>query len=620
MIKFNNFAYMSAIALIGAVGFTACSSDDDITDPNPTFDGESVKTQFAISVPSANPGTRLGEDIVQGQNPAEFRGMQNIRLIPFIADGDPLSIDGTDKIAQDLIPLGSISDDGLQANGSYRVYNDVQVPLNINYFLFYGEALETADGSLVNGSLRPSFEVGGWPTGQTLSNVTFDLESILGTQTVSAAQTALAAMLNDIASATGTTGDNTAWSAATAGSDLKKYYDNFITLKAGSANSIKAALADLYGAMQSDRVTPDIDGLKAAIIAKIETYFSATETPTGSGIYTLAYNAGTSVSDYAEFPSNLGLPDGAMQLSNTAGTFAYTSPTISTTGDNVLQQTAYADYVYPASLYYTVQTPIKTQNSILTNNGVYNGSPSTWSDVLNLYRDAGTSVSSTTQSIALVNPVNYAVASFNLYVRFADEAIHDNGANWPTGAPIGEIAVNIPDDGFPLTGILIGDQKQVNWDFKTNIAAGSKTIYDASTGVVKVKKSQSTPSSPTAYTLALETEEGTAATEGVKTVRFALEMENTSGASFVGADGIVPAGGKFYLVGSLETETTDNKKGEEPVLKVFEQDHKTVARVTINSLKSAYNCIPDLRSPRLELGLSVDLEWQQGLVNDVEIN
>lgn len=620
MIKFNNLAYMSAIALIGAVGFTACSSDDDLSNPNPTFDGETVKTQFAISIPSANPGTRLGEDIVQGQETLDFRGMQNIRLIPFIADGNPLSIDGTDNIAQDLIPLGTISDDGLQTNGSYRVYNDVQVPLNVNYFLFYGEALETTVGSLVNGSLRPSFEVSGWPTGQTLSNVTFDLESILGTQTVSAAQTALAAMLTDIASATGTSGSNTAWSAATADSDLKKYYDNFVSLKAGSANSIKAALADLYGAMKSDRVG-DIDDLKAAIINKIEAYFSAEETSTGSGIYTLKYKAGTSVSDYAEFPSNFGLPDGSMQLNNTAGTFAYTSPTTSTTGDNVLQQTAYADYVYPASLYYTVQTPIKTQNSILTNNGTYTGTHTSWNDVLTLYTDNGTSVSSTTQSIALVNPVNYAVASFNLYVRFADEAIHDNGAKWPTEEkPIGEIAVNIPDDGFPLTGILIGDQKQVGWDFKTITTAGSKTIYDASTGDATVKKSQSTPSSPTAYTLALETEEGTAAAEGVKTVRFALEMENTSGASFVGVDGIVPAGGKFYLVGSLETETTNNKKGDEPVLKVFEQDHKTVARVTINSLKSAYNCIPDLRSPKLELGLSVNLEWQQGLEQDVVID
>lgn len=54
-------------------------------------------------------------------------------------------------------------------------------------------------------------------------------------------------------------------------------------------------------------------------------------------------------------------------------------------------------------------------------------------------------------------------------------------------------------------------------------------------------------------------------------------------------------------------------------VKVFEQDHTTTANVEITSLKNAYNTIPDLRSPRLELGLSVDLTWQQGLTDDVVI-
>ena len=109
-----------------------------------------------------------------------------------------------------------------------------------------------------------------------------------------------------------------------------------------------------------------------------------------------------------------------------------------------------------------------------------------------------------------------------------------------------------------------------------------------------------------AYSLALET-----AGASNETVRFALEMTNDSGNAFVGKDGLVPAGGKFYLVGQLEA-TTDHPK-------VFEQDHRTVANVTINSLANAYNCIPDLREPELELALSVDLKWEQGLVDDVEI-
>lgn len=94
-------------------------------------------------------------------------------------------------------------------------------------------------------------------------------------------------------------------------------------------------------------------------------------------------------------------------------------------------------------------------------------------------------------------------------------------------------------------------------------------------------------------------------------VNFALEFVNNSPNAFQGTDGIVPVGGKFYLVGQLSA-TTDHQK-------VFEQDHNTIATVTINSLKNAYNCVPDLRAPKLELGLSVDLEWQTGLKQDVTI-
>ena len=65
---------MGAIALVGAVGFTACSSDDDLTAPqNPTFDGESVKTQFAINIPYAGgKDTRMSEDATREMVPAHL--------------------------------------------------------------------------------------------------------------------------------------------------------------------------------------------------------------------------------------------------------------------------------------------------------------------------------------------------------------------------------------------------------------------------------------------------------------------------------------------------------------------------------------------------------------------
>lgn len=607
---FSKSVLMGAALVAGTAMFTACSSDEVVQENvNPTYNGESVKTQFAINIPAAGKNTRLAQDIVQGQDAPKFRGMTNIRLVPFAET----TIEGTTTTSIKPIALGAIGSTELQTNGSYKVYNDVDIPVGVNSFLFYSEATEAqgSTGSLINGSIIPSYEVSGWPLNQQVDQIQFNLEPIIGEKTVITSQEALAQMLTDIAGVSGTTGTNTAWSAATG--DLKNLYDNFITLKAGSANSIKAALQELYNSVKDDKVD-DVDELKNAIATKItETYFEA-EGPT-DGKYTLSWKSSVA-DDIKTFPNNLGLPDGSQQLTFATNKFSYVAPTSGTDG-NILQQTAYNKYVYPASLFYTVNTPIRVSDETKASNGSYPGTD--WDNILqtNYGADNGT-VSSTTQSIALVSPIQYAVASLNLFVRFANDYIYDNGDNWPSSQDaVGKIAVPITGEGFPLNGILIGGQKPVKWDFTTTETEDNAawTIYDASTGSAAVKKSDAYLDDPTAYTLALETKGVTSGAAQGETVRFALEMTNASGSDFIGKDGIVPAGGKFYLVGNLVSETQAGG-----ALKVFEQDHKTIAKVTITSLKSAYNCIPDLRSPKLELGLSVDLEWQEGLEYEVTID
>ena len=254
-------------------------------------------------------------------------------------------------------------------------------------------------------------------------------------------------------------------------------------------------------------------------------------------------------------------------------------------------------------------------------------SPASWDGILDNYETGGsytqTNVSITTQSVSLYSPIQYAVASFIVNAYFKGE-IEDGGENFPGGGKV----VTIPTDGMKLTGILIGGQKTVGWDFRqpaTGFTGNDNkeyTIYDAShksgTGGADAwipVKTSSTGITP-AYSLALETKGTT--DKDPETVRFALEFINNTEEEFVGRDGIVPVGGKFYLVGELHSETTAD--GGDAHVKVFEQDHKTVANVSITSLKNAYNCIPDLRSPRLELGLSVNLKWEDGLVANVTID
>ena len=95
-------------------------------------------------------------------------------------------------------------------------------------------------------------------------------------------------------------------------------------------------------------------------------------------------------------------------------------------------------------------------------------------------------------------------------------------------------------------------------------------------------------------------------------IHFALEFKNNSNEAFVGATGLVLPGSKFYLLGQLDLDTlTADQRTVEGVVrsKVFEKHRKTSVNVTIASLKDAYNIIPDLRQPQLQIGLHVDFNW-----------
>ena len=57
MKRVNQLFFGSALALLAGASLTACSSSDDVTDApvNPSYDGKSVKTQFAINVADNTP-------------------------------------------------------------------------------------------------------------------------------------------------------------------------------------------------------------------------------------------------------------------------------------------------------------------------------------------------------------------------------------------------------------------------------------------------------------------------------------------------------------------------------------------------------------------------------------
>lgn len=545
MKQYGNFKL--GVLLLASAGLASCSSDDTFSGSKGQS-GEPVKTQFAISVPVGKAG-RLAHNIVQGQKPAVFRGMDNIQLIPFTTAP---AAGGT---GQTPIALGSILDNELQANTNAKVYYEVQIPEKTSHFLFYGEAYSATPNAKTDGALKATI-------GESVDGIKFELQSIAPDAENDSEVATLKAALNQVAGATDGT---TAWKDAT--SDLKKYYEALISLKAGSATSVKLALADLKAGVEKATATGEKD-LKDAITTAIDAAVESIKSCT--------------------YPRNINLPDGAAQLKFEGGAFSY----IDSENIGNLSYTSMDRFVYPASLYYTTNTAIKTSTSRLADK--YG---TDWKTCLNLYNGGGTSVEANTQSVALVNQIQYAVGRLDVAAKFASATVKDN---------LQEDFNTAASKGITLDGILVGGQKNVGWDFVTPINNTEYTIYDASVTSTKIG-TEDIKDKVMAQTLALATAAG-------EKVRFAIELTNNTGVAFTGVDGIVPAGARFYLVGELEPQTgvANNR--------VFEQAYNTKANVTINSLAHAYNGIPDLKNPKLELGLSVNLEWTEGLVQDITIN
>ena len=125
------------------------------------------------------------------------------------------------------------------------------------------------------------------------------------------------------------------------------------------------------------------------------------------------------------------------------------------------------------------------------------------------------------------------------------------------------------------------------------------------------------------YTLALETKDATAANQEDAIVKIAVEFENKSGKTIVGQNNekIYP-GCRFYLIGTLDPFSNDSQKytGTETLIKkAFVQDYKTIVTLKVANLNNAYNTLPDLTLPQLEMGLSVDLGWQTGITQTINM-
>ena len=598
MKKLSSFFLMGTVALAGLGVMSSCSSDDlgndSTTNPGET---KAVKTQFALNIPRANGGTRMSGDNAQANK--NFLGMEDIRMYSF--SGNPTST-STSTATFALAEIAS----GITADASSKIYSDVSVPVGTTHFLFYAHAPQgTTDADkFAKGVLTFTAPT----TDATATNgISAALVAVKKEDTASPA--ALLGILNGVAGVTN-------WADADATSELGKLYAKYTSAKAGSANSIRLTLQSLYNNL-GGIVTGANTGAQIvakAIRTKIEESFN--KTTATDGYVTLAYKDGSA---YSTYPNNINLPDGAVQLSfDATNKFTYAA-TSSLTG---IQNLNASKVCFPASIYYFQSSDLAAtakeldSNEWPTTTTNWTAAAAPWLKDANSLADGWTaSVQPTTRSIAMRKNINYGVANLATTVKCGAASLPDNTGLTVTDPSEFAGTVAVPEAGFSVTGLLIGGQPtKVGFDFQpASNDAFDYTIYDKElTGIVAKNGVAST----TNYTIVLPNDKGRGVADQNK-VNVAIELTNNSGVAFRGADGIIPAGGKFYLVGQLAPKDQKVTGVENPA--VFMSDYMTTLKLTIKSLKSAYNTIPDLRSTKLQLGLSVDLDWQAGLQFDVEI-
>lgn len=612
MKKFRFFSFASAMLLASAAGMVSCSSDSIEPTGGSGATGQVVKTQFAINIPyggnsstnQAKKVTRMTDEMTQ-QSGKPFRGISDIVLLTF--NGNP-STDGNTE-ATSIIDIGTDGNAYAQDKHS-KLYRDIEIPVGTNHMLFYGRATKKSDATdFQAGKIT---DKGDKKTEKTLANISHELTPINSRANFTTDTDAgkIIDALNSIANAkvqdeeytwatTETETTRPAWLTENEKKFLAARYKEFISLKAGSRTSVVAFIKNLQTALVGETGEPTIHA----------------ERKLTKEIYDKCVAALTAI-ESIDFPGKFKLPDGVATLSWTTEGFAYNTPgaDLFGTGNSI----NYNKICYPAELSYFVNTTTMVSDKDMSNLSEF-PTYENWTKPTGANWEGkdftNTAVAKTTRTVGLKDPVQYSVAVLKSTVRCKEATLEDNAKD--AGGFKANQSINVNDNSFPVTGILIGGQPaSVDWKYEpASSETFENTIYDnVMNGSPMYAKYASEVPTVGNYTLVFDNKK----TGAENSVYVTIELTNKSGQAFYGKDGIIQKDTKFYLVGILNP----NKEGlSKPagVNRVFVQDYVTTANFKIKDLKSAYNCIPDLRTSGINVGLAVDLSWKEGITFDVEI-
>ena len=580
------------IALIPML-LAGCQKQDEVaqvptTEPEKTY----VLANLALALPASPAGTRMTDDIVQVNG--NFRGIQRLNIIPFQTRG---------KIGMNDHPsyFAGISYESYPATTgkeNFRYYDKVYLSIGVASFLTYGRTTPSTVNATeaYNGSMLTKL------SGQTVTELpdrvpvppaelSFELEPIYNEATLPEDAMTIAQYLTHIANARG-------WKGAT-NEELSILYQNFISWNpsvdktypiAGSTANVRAHVAQLLAtvnkALTDHRFTADSpeEGILQTIKSTIE--------------------AEPDIPD--NYPGSLGLPDGAAVLlwdwaaDENNGAFVPQAEVTIDANINEIDR-----YAYPAELYYYGNSEIHTSNEDVDSTDY--SSKNSWADVLAQQYTDGTVVTANTKSVAITEPMQYAVARLDGKVRAYT-------ATLPTAA--NGVSVTVGDDTFPITGILVSGQYPQNFDFTPKYDDESIDkelfIYDNDLRAGGAVPCLTTAGMTNPFrTLVLQSHD-------YEKVTIILELQN-NGEDFEGENGTVYHGTKFYLVGKVDVEdAVDHEGTQDYKRRLFTKDYITQLGMQVETLEHAYNVMPNIQVGRLQIGVKIDMDWIQATPQTIE--
>ena len=650
------------IGLFVAVVFSACTVIKmDSQAEEVVLSREGVELPFSLSVGRRNPLTKMSAAVTQvEETEASFRGIQEVYIIPFKAQRAVVSTDA--RVGDNLIlpqtglpslfgtsaQNGSFS--GLVSRNNSHLYKNVIIPRGTASMLVYGQAVDDAvsvsPDSVAfkrhNGVLRKhAVEYADHP-----ADISFTLEPFITAGTEAAFNARLNGLLSYLNSIAGATVSLTGYTRSGGGTWMNPYtytqntwtyrwaspatdYGNYADLKnpfdyftnngvgfSAGSSGLNQMLTTLYNSLytlagnttaggtsyrvqyyatNSNNNNPQQDYYYLYHLSgRIRELVNNTTyvTVSGSG----ANATVTLKSDYADFPASFGVPAGCVA--------------IEWNGTQFVQQTAASGaalaamdaYCYPPSLWYMANSTLRTSDESAVVEE-YKSANTSWQAICDLYT-YGTVVIPGAESAALKDPLHYGVAMLEVNLGYAlspgnTQLLLDSQNN----------AVDVRNDHFPLTGIIIGEQKDQEFNFTPSMSGVGYYVYDSevnngATPKAYIAGQSSGLSFQPVHTLVVPTEDR-------QDIHMALEFQNNSGADFYGANGNkVAAGSRFYLIATLEYDSAVNNSGE-TISAVFVRDHVTRVTFKVQSLSKAYNTIPELRDPQLEMGVVTKIEWVQ---------